>query len=666
MNLKSALTFSFILLTIQLHVFATSPAVINGKLDLRDYHGPLDKISLAGEWQFYWNQLLQPEEINEWENDGIIATVPSYWTEYKNEIPGISGKGYATYKLLVLLPGEMNKKLALDIPIFDSSYELFLNGKSVAHNGKVGRDKNSSRPDYVPKLYAFTNSSDSLEIVIHVSNFYHRRGGFWLDMKLGNEEKLRTLTERWKIIDSAVIGILFISIILFGFLYYFFKWNRAFLFFALATLGILFRLMNTGYYPGLAFFEQDWTWTVRMEYLGTIFAVAFGAFYMNALFPSKTVKKISNINAIIMAIIALTVLVLKPAQFSYTVYIIQFSGILMLGYYFVRSIQGLRKRKVMESVFFFSVIIFLLAAVNDILVSNSSSPFNSDYYVPLAFLVFVELQILIVLREWIRTYQEKLSMHSELENINRNLEGIIESRTKDLENSNEELREALDLKNRIFSIIAHDLKSPIATISQQAELLKNKNPHGEDSEFIKELHRLSFAAVHLIDNLLFWGRKQENKIQYNPTFVSPGLLLDEVLLLLQSSIDKKGIALNKQADNSITAYADPTLLQIILQNLVSNAVKFTYENGEILISVETGDEGIKVRIQDDGVGMKEELIQQVFDNSIASSYGTSGEKGTGLGLLLVHELVEINKGSLHIQSKPGKGTAVMFTLPGKP
>ena len=658
------LLLSFLLSPIILH--ASSPLVEEGILDLRQQSGELYNISLSGDWQFFWHELLDPENPDAQAGESIIAEVPAYWTSYEDQIPDISGTGYGTYRLKVLLPQGFRDSLALNIPVIDCSYEMFLNGARIAGSGKVGRSKESSLPGYLPEIFSFMNKTDTLDIMVHVSNFHHRRGGIWLDLKLGEKKLMVRQNEKWKVITYGLIGILFISILLFAFLYAYFKDHKIYLYFALATTGILLRLANTGFYPGLFFFDQEWTFTIRVEYLGTMVAIVFGAYYFNVLFPSKFIKKVTNYNAILFAILAIPVLFLKPLLFSYVVFPIQLVALLLLLYYLIRSIPGFKKGKIMETTFFISATIFLLAALNDSLVSHSTSPLKLDYLLHIAFLVFVELQIFMALREWITTYKEKLAMHNELEHINMNLERLVDTRTQDLEKSNEELRQTLEFRNRMFSIIAHDLKSPVAMLAQQTDLLKKRFKGEKDEESIKEMNRLSHASVYLIDNLLIWGRKQENKIQYNPTILAPSELMDEVILLLQVSIDKKQITITRQMDPQLAVYCDPTLLRLILQNLLTNAVKFTRENGEILLVSENYEGMVRISINDNGVGMDEEKIQQIEDNNVTSTIGTSGEKGTGLGLILVKELVEINKGSLQIESKPGKGTRVMFTLPGKP
>jgi signal transduction histidine kinase len=271
-----------------------------------------------------------------------------------------------------------------------------------------------------------------------------------------------------------------------------------------------------------------------------------------------------------------------------------------------------------------------------------------------------------VLDQWISNYKEKVAVYAELQYVNRNLETIIKRRTVELDKSNKELRSSLDVKNRMFSIIAHDLKSPIATLAQHANIIAELFPEGENSDLVFDFQRLTNSSIDLIDNLLFWGLKQTDKIQYKPEQINIDEIIDEISELSLAAAKNKNQTITLDITEPISAYCDASLLRICLRNLITNAIKFTPEFGVIEVSVRKEKDEIFITIVDNGVGIEDQIIKEILENQTQSNYGTSGEKGTGLGLMVVKDLVDLNKGRLDIKSKPGSGTSVSISLPGKP
>lgn len=656
---------SFILVMKMTAGVAQPTGAEQGILDLRSMQEEFDQVSLAGEWEFYWQQYIAPGQFDYLQPD-LFGKVPAYWTSYKEVADGITGKGYATYRLRILLPPGFHDSLALAIPIFDTSYELYIDGQKAAANGQTGRSEQTSAPSYFPLFHNFVYAGDTMELVVHVANFSHRRGGFWMDMKLGTAEFMQKKNERKKVINYSLLGILLGTFVLFFVFFLFEKDRPSFLFFSLASLGIFLRLANTGNYPGNFFVEQSWIWTVRFEYLGTFAALTFGVLYLDQFFRSRVMHRIAIGNALVFSVLSLFVMVSKPAIFSYVMFYFFLSGIYFLGYYLWRSFAGMIKWKHPDTVFFFSMVFILLAGVNDTLVSMSISPFNTEYLVSLTFLLIIIVQISILIDQWISTYREKISIHKELAYVNQNLEKIIAERTSELHRSNEELKETLDLKYKLFSIIAHDLKSPVASLVQYAELMLEKFRDSENKLIISELQRLAASSLDLIDNLLHWGNQQGRNIRYQPGSVSLYEIINSTAQLMKYTLESKKLTLNIMVPDDLNAWCDSTLLHICLRNLLSNALKFTPRDGEITIIASAEKETVTITVQDSGIGIDQERLRTLLSAYVESTPGTSGERGTGLGLIVVNELVRINKGTLTIESKPGRGTSAKFTLPGKP
>ena len=157
-------------------------------------------INLNGEWEFYWEQLLEPADMMSVDppKPTMCANVPSYWKDHDHPQVEFTGTGYASYRLVILLPAERPAQVAFDVPVFDVSYRMFQNGELVQSNGKTGSSREGSMPGYSPGIVMYTSDYDSIEVLLNISNFQHRRGGFWKPMNLGHPEKIKRVEEKYE------------------------------------------------------------------------------------------------------------------------------------------------------------------------------------------------------------------------------------------------------------------------------------------------------------------------------------------------------------------------------------------------------------------------------------------------------------------------------------
>ena len=233
------------------------------------------------------------------------------------------------------------------------------------------------------------------------------------------------------------------------------------------------------------------------------------------------------------------------------------------------------------------------------------------------------------------------------------------------------LKELNDSKDKFFSIIAHDLKNPLSSIRDLSGILYNEyeNLNEDDKKEFLEAIKISTNQVYnLLENLLEWSRTQRDLIKYNPEFINLNLIVNKVIDIFAVNLTNKNIKISNLCNDDIIVYSDVNILNTILRNLVSNSIKFTPNNGEIIIGINSNIESqknvIEVYVKDNGLGIDNNLLQNVFKiENTKISLGTNGEKGTGLGLVLVKELVGINKGEISIESEVNKGTKVNITIP---
>jgi len=227
-----------------------------------------------------------------------------------------------------------------------------------------------------------------------------------------------------------------------------------------------------------------------------------------------------------------------------------------------------------------------------------------------------------------------------------------------------ELQESNQTKDRLFSILAHDLRGPIGNLEQMLNLFSMEELDEETRSMIMDDIKVTVkSSFTLLDNLLNWARIQSGPISMRPEKLSLKSLFENARTLLESQADQKSLKITVSGEESAFIYSDANSSEMVLRNLLSNAIKFTPELG--LINISWRDEGdfVKISVTDTGVGIDRERLENLFRLTTNTTWGTKGEKGTGLGLVLVKEFVEKNGGNIEVSSTPGKGSTFSFTLP---
>jgi signal transduction histidine kinase len=222
-------------------------------------------------------------------------------------------------------------------------------------------------------------------------------------------------------------------------------------------------------------------------------------------------------------------------------------------------------------------------------------------------------------------------------------------------------------KDNFFSIIAHDLKSPFSSIMGFSDLIIEKvqmKDYSEIETFARYIQSSSSHVMELLTNLLEWSRTQTGKMAFNPENIKIGIIVNEVINLLNESAMKKSISIKTQISESCVVFADRAMLNTIMRNLISNSIKFTYPNGKITVSAYSDDVESVITVADNGIGIRKEDIEKLFRiEEFLSSKGTAGEEGTGLGLFICNEFVKKHGGEICVRSERGTGSEFIIKLP---
>ena len=243
----------------------------------------------------------------------------------------------------------------------------------------------------------------------------------------------------------------------------------------------------------------------------------------------------------------------------------------------------------------------------------------------------------------------------------------LKTQAEHLKINNKELLRLIATRDKMFTIIAHDLRSPFNTILGFTGLLTEafdpKDPE-RMKQYARYIHDASISVFNLLENLLFWSKSQSDQIQFNPSLSQLDEIIEDSILLVRESAVKKNQTIDTSNYKNYKVFIDADMMRSVVRNLIINAIKFTPQGGCIKISSSLAEDFVTVAISDTGVGMSQETINKLSKNlSIDSSPGTSGEIGAGMGLALSYEFIQINGGELTVESILGKGSTFSFTIP---
>ncbi len=254
--------------------------------------------------------------------------------------------------------------------------------------------------------------------------------------------------------------------------------------------------------------------------------------------------------------------------------------------------------------------------------------------------------------------------------INRNRKMMNRTMTahrEAIDKKNSELEKLVKTKDKFFSVVAHDLRSPLNSLYGFSNLIVKHSEHMSKEDIQKMGRKLRESVentLKMTENLITWARTQMYEEQTHPESIELRSIIEETFDISRDGAQKKGITLNGMVNDGMKVYADRNHFSLILRNLISNAIKYTDSGGEICVDAFQENGRITIVVKDTGLGMDEEVLRQLFTlERTVSQPGTAGERGTGLGLLMCKEFAERNGGTLQVESKKNTGSSFMVSLP---
>lgn len=304
-----------------------------------------------------------------------------------------------------------------------------------------------------------------------------------------------------------------------------------------------------------------------------------------------------------------------------------------------------------------------------LLFNNEEALIDHMFHAAPPMIIFILISLLahhIVFTYRIRDFLD----NQQLASMNATLQKEIDER-KEAEaasfRAEKKLVELNQMKDKMFSIIAHDLRAPLGNINSVLHLfLEQQADMDADSlrDFIEVLYKDTENTFILLENLLMWARSQRGDIYPEPVETDISDLLSGTLEIIEISAKNKFININKSLPENITAVIDPNMINTVIRNLVANAIKFTPREGTITLEAEKNKENLIFTIQDSGTGMSKETIYKILhSDDFYSTHGTDNERGSGLGMKLCRQFIEAHKGVINIESEPGVGSRFTVTIP---
>ncbi len=627
------------------------PLAVDGRMDLTRWDFQRDgTVPLDGEWEIFRETLLTPETLAETRPKGEPITLPCPWNNRELNGKPLARRGHATFRLVVDIPG-VEVPLALKTTDVASAHRVWINNREITSLGTVGKSIDDELPKQSLTIANFIPRQKRLVIVIQVSNHHHAAGGIRTSPVLGTADRLNKKQARqWAQLMALVgismtIGVYHLAVFLFR------RKERAPLYFGAFCLLIALNTLvssSGGWFIDTLFTGLSWKLLYKTD-LATLFTACPAlVLFITSLFPDEDargiVPGICITSALFMAVLTCTPVEIATHSLALYHVVIIFSS----GYCCRVLILAVMHERWGGGWILGGFLFFALTGMNDILHENRL--INSFYLVPAGLLILILSQSLVLARRFSSAFFTVENLSSEL--------GI----------KNRELSKMDKLKDRFLADTSHELRTPLTGIIGISESLlagvAGPLPKGAGEHMglvVSSAKRLS----SLVDDILDFSILENGDLKLRMRPVDIRALTDTVLTVSRLPAARKDLVIEERFPRRLPkVMGDENRLQQILYNLVGNAVKFT-NSGRITVTASHGQgQGlVSVSVRDTGTGIPESKFGAIFESFRRleeDDARTSG--GTGLGLNITKQLVELHGGSLTVASEVGKGSVFTFTL----
>lgn len=662
------------------------PEAENGILDLGNWDLETDgTVNLDGQWEFYWQQLLEPADfmIDPPRQDAYI-NVPSTWNRFRVDGEEIGGKGFATYRLRVLFH-DQNRLLALKIPRVFTAYKLWINGDLVASAGEVGTGLQGMTPQYLPQVAIFNPGEDPIEIVVQVSNYYHRSGGLLEGINFGLEKHILDTRTRALGLELFIVGCLFLMGMYHLGLFAYRTNELSSLVFGVYCLAIGIRTTLAGEIFFI-YLMPNFNWEVahNLQTLAFYLGLPLFIMFIHLIFPQDVPLKAVRIVQYITLPFALLVALTPARIFTIVNPAFQIFVFMAIPYFIYTLIKAVRNRRQGSLIILIGAIILIAATVNDIVFL---SVILNDYPVPLlrkfitsgnlssrGLLVFTFAQSLVLAMKFSTAFTRVEHMSQEMRELNMNLEEKVQERTAELETSNEELERAYTelsklqkYRRDLLANISHDLRSPLTTIKGYVDTILDgvvKDPQ-EQHQYLQVVRDKTVGLDSLTRELSELASLESREVELNCANLTPGEIVEAIYQRNYLHLQAQGLELRiAPAYSAQKISADPEKIERVFDNLIANSIRHTPVDGTITIGFTDQQRETVFYVRDNGTGIDKEDLPKIFDRFYkAGKTRKACSGGSGLGLAIAKEIVEFHGGRIWAENNPDAGVTFFLSLP---
>ena len=648
---------------------ANAQTVNNGILRLQNPNELNEKIvDLSGNWQFYYGKHLSAAEMQRIPTrDKEYIKTPSAWNYRTQKAKKLPSYGIATYYLKIILnkcPKSRDIDYGFKIGNIISSYKLWVNGKLVGKAGNASSSPSLFKPIYLPQTCFFQSESDTLNVVLQVSNFSDPvYAGVWQKIYFGKSSNIEHLD--W-VRNSLTFFILSAFILLF-----FYQFTLSFIqpeekshrIISILSLFSFIKLLMDGDISVFNFLpDLDFTWYYRL-WIMAFLIIPIALRLTKKAYPSEVNKWIEKAFYSFYAVMTFFVIFIDIHFVLSHLIIVVYATFICSIYMFYVLLRAIGKGRKYSIISFISFTVMILFILNDL--AFLTYQFTYGYLSHIGIFFYIIIQSMTVTLKFASSHKKVIILSNELLDTNRNLEAIVDGRTKELNDVNKELASLNKQKDFLISTISHDLMGFFNTlITFTKQLSKDTTLSDKQHKTMSKLYQTSNKGFLLLDNILTWAKMQINNEPELKLIEKLSYIVDENIYLFAEQLDSKGIVTDVELNNELKFFSDIGNLNTIIRNLLSNAIKFSHDGGKITISNQLIDSHVQIIIHDDGIGMTYNELATVFDaEKTKKRIGTAGESGSGLGLMIVKELVENNKGKIYCTSQINNGTSFIVEFP---